>query len=58
MQWDHALRGLAMLFILGAYVVYTRFGTSMTTLFLVIASVGTLAMPEFVDRLPFGPSKD
>jgi uncharacterized membrane protein len=58
MKWDHALRAVAMLAIVAAYAVFLNFGQSMRTLVFVVVAVGTLAMPEFVDRLPFGPSKD
>lgn len=58
MKWDAILRIGAMLTIVVAYAIYVKAGRDLTTLSLVIASLGTLAAPEFVDRLPFGPSKE
>lgn len=57
MKWDTVLRVGAMLFIAVAYGLYLKAGSDPWLLYLVIAAVGTLAAPEFVDRLPVGPSK-
>lgn len=56
-RWDTALRVGAMLTIVTAYGVYVTAGRDPYLLYVVIASLGTLAAPEFVDRLPVGPSK-
>lgn len=57
MRWDTALRGLGIAGFLGAYLLYLRFGSSFQVFAFVVAAIGTLVMPEFVDRLPVGPAK-
>lgn len=56
-RWEALLRTAGIVGFLLAYGIFTVYGTSSYAFALVIASIGTLVMPEFVHELPIGPQK-
>jgi len=57
MKWDTALRAVGIVGVLAAYGVFVEAGESIYVLGLIVAAIGTLVMPEFVDRMPYLPDK-
>lgn len=56
-KWDKLLRVGGIAGLLVAYLIYALEGGNLEVFIVVVLAIGTLVSPEFVDRMPFGPSK-
>lgn len=57
MRWEFALRAFGIAGVVAAYLIWLRFGSSLTTLVVVLTTIAALVGPEVVDALPYGPTK-
>lgn len=57
MKWDTLLRAVGIAGFLVAYLIFVLYGQRTEIFVLVVASIGTLVMPEFIHHLPIGPTK-
>jgi len=57
MKWRDAARVIGIVGIVGAYAVFTAYGSMTYPLAIVLLSIVALVSPEALDSLPFGPSK-
>lgn len=57
MKWQTTLRLGGMVAVVAAYLVFTKLGTDLSALALIVTAILTLVGPEVVDAFPVGPSK-